>query len=88
MTLTDSLVGVAGASWGSNGFIYADAEGMGSLVRVSAAGGASEWFTTLDTARGELEHVWPEVLPDGKGVLFAIWLVAALLIFLMKSSSA
>ena len=71
VTLTDSLVGYAGASWGPDGFIYADAEGLGGLVRVSP-GGTSEPFTTVDTARGEVEHIWPEVLPGGKGVLFVV----------------
>jgi serine/threonine-protein kinase len=71
VTLTDSLVGVAGASWAPDGFIYADAEGMGGLVRVSP-GGLSEPFTTVDAARGESEHIWPEVLPGGQGVLFVV----------------
>ncbi len=70
--LTDSLVGVAGASWGTDGFIYADAQGQSSLVRVAAAGGTPEWFTTLDSANGEVDHVWPEALPEGRGVLFVV----------------
>jgi serine/threonine-protein kinase len=72
VTLTDSLVGSAGASWGTDGFIYADGRGRTSLVRVPAAGGAPDWFTALDTARGEADHVFPEVLPSAKGVLFVI----------------
>ena len=35
-------------------------------------GGSSEPFTTVDTARGEVEHFWPEALPNGKGVLFVV----------------
>jgi len=70
-TLTSSLVGYAGASWGPNGNVYADGEGSSGLVRVSP-GGRSEPFTTLDTARGEFDHIWPEVLPGGEGVLFVV----------------
>ncbi|HEY8853319.1 MAG TPA: protein kinase [Gemmatimonadaceae bacterium] len=73
ITVTDSLVGVAGASWGRDGFIYADGHGYVSLVRVEAKSGAvPKWFTVLDTARGEFDHTWPDVLPNGKGVLFTV----------------
>jgi serine/threonine-protein kinase len=71
VTVTDSLVDIGGASWGRDGFIYADGAGLGSLVRVEAKPGAMpKSFTTLDTARGEIDHTWPDVLPNGKGVLF------------------
>ncbi|MGH7652261.1 MAG: protein kinase domain-containing protein [Gemmatimonadaceae bacterium] len=73
ITVTDTLVGVGGASWGRDGFIYADGAGEASLVRVEAkAGAVPKSFTTLDTARGEFDHLWPDVLPNGKGVLFTI----------------
>ena len=29
-------------------------------------------ITALDAARGEFSHRWPEILPDGKSVLFAV----------------
>src|SRR5205807_2405400 len=70
----DSLIGVSGASWGPDNFIYADAfhDDFG-LLRVEAKPGARpSWFTTLDTARGEIDHAWPDVLPNGKGVLFTV----------------
>ncbi|MGH7652260.1 MAG: protein kinase domain-containing protein [Gemmatimonadaceae bacterium] len=73
ITVTDSLVGSTGASWGRDGFIYFDGAGSVSLVRVEAkAGAVPKWFTTLDTASGEFDHMWPDVLPNGKGVLFTI----------------
>jgi serine/threonine protein kinase len=71
VTITDSLVDISGASWGRDGFIYADGAGLGSLVRVEARPGAvPKLFTALDTAAGEIDHMWPDVLPNGKGVLF------------------
>jgi len=71
--VTDTLVGLAGDSWGRDGFIYADANPTGGLLRVEAkAGAAPKWFTVLDTARGEIDHTQPDVLPNGKGVLFTV----------------
>src|SRR3989442_215550 len=74
ITVLDSLTGVSGASWGPDNFIYADAfSDLKGLVRVEAKPGAGpRWFTTLDTARGEIDHAWPDVLPNGKGVLLTV----------------
>jgi len=53
--------------------IYADNDGTAGLVRVEAKAGAiPNPFTTLDTANGEFDHTWPDVLPNGKGVLFTV----------------
>jgi serine/threonine-protein kinase len=75
VTVSDSLTGVAGASWGRDGFIYADGGGgPAGLVRVEAQPGAvPKWFTVLDTARGEYDHLWPDALPSGKGVVFTVF---------------
>jgi Tol biopolymer transport system component len=71
--VSDSLTGVAGASWGSDGFIYTDGFESAPLARVEARQGAvPNWFTSLDTAAGEFDHEWPYVLPNGKGVLFTV----------------
>jgi serine/threonine-protein kinase len=73
LTVTDSLVGPAGASWGRDGVIYTDGAGLTSLVRVAARQGAvPRRFTALDTERGEIDHIFPFALPDAKGVLFTI----------------
>ena len=73
ITVSDTLTGVAGASWGRDGFIYVDGQGPNALLRVEAkAGSVPKWFTVLDTARGEIDHTWPDVLPNGKGVLFTV----------------
>jgi Tol biopolymer transport system component len=66
-----SGIGYAGATWAEDGFIYADGAG-GGLVRVPATGGTAVPFTTLDTAGGEIDHVWPRALPGGRAVLFVI----------------
>ena len=73
VVVADSMVGGAGSTWGPDGFIYADGAGSSSLVRVPAAGGrAPEWFTRLDSARGEADHRFPDALPNGRGVLFVV----------------
>jgi DNA-binding SARP family transcriptional activator/Tol biopolymer transport system component len=73
IAVCDTLTGVAGASWGRDGFMYVDGRGYKSLLRVEAkAKSRPRWFTTLDTAAGEVNHSWPDVLPNGKGVLFVV----------------
>jgi Tol biopolymer transport system component len=67
-----------GISWGAgNVIVLGSSQGRGvqnaGLARLAASGGRAQPFTTPDTARGEMEHRWPKVLPDGKTVLFAIW---------------
>src|SRR6266576_3474806 len=74
ITVLACFIGVAGASGGPYNFTYADAfsDNFG-LLRVEAKPGARpSWFTTLDTARGEIDHAWPDVLPNGEGVLFTV----------------
>ena len=51
--------------------IFSTAEGSG-LWQVPAAGGDPEPLTTTDAAQGELNHLWPEILPGGEAVLFSI----------------
>jgi len=73
ITVTDSLVGEAGASWGRDGYIYIDGRNKEPLIRVAAKAGAiPERFTTIEHALNELDHSWPEVLPNGKGILIAL----------------
>ena len=73
ITVTDSLVGLAGASWGRDGFIYIDGWQEEPLIRVEAkAGAVPKRFTVIDTAAREVDHAWPHVLPNGKGILITI----------------
>jgi serine/threonine-protein kinase len=71
-TLTDSLVGVPGLTWGPDGYIYYDQRGVGPLLRVRETGGTPEAVSTLDGTAGELQHVWPDVLPNGRGVIMTV----------------
>ena len=56
----------SGASWGSNGFIVFD-NGQ-TLSKVRQEGGAPEVLTTLQ--KGEQFHLLPEILPNGRAVLY------------------
>lgn len=73
ITVTDTLTGEAGASWGPDGFIYVEGIGADALLRVRAKPGSKpKWFTVLDTAKGEVDNTWPDALPNGKGVLYTV----------------
>ena len=58
-----------GGTWNREGVIVFS--GMDrTLYRVPAAGGEPVRLTTLDAARKESSHYWPEFLPDGKHFLY------------------
>ena len=60
-----------GLWWGSDKNIYYGH--ISSVIyRVSEDGGPSFPVTALDSASGEISHRFPELLPDGKSVLFTI----------------
>ena len=59
-----------GATWTADGTIIVAASPNSGLSRVSASGGDLQPLTTLNAARQEGSHRWPQVLPDQKAVLF------------------
>ena len=59
-----------GASWRPDGTIVFTPTPASALFRVSAAGGEAQPLTTLDKAKKEVTHRWPQVLPGGKAVIF------------------
>ena len=63
----------SGATWGPDGSIIFASESVATgLQRVSASSGQVEVLTRADRAQGEADHLWPEMLPDGRSVLFTI----------------
>ena len=52
--------------------IVATANAATGLQRVAAAGGPTTVLTRPDRAQGEADHLWPEMLPGGRAVLFTI----------------
>lgn len=63
-----------GAAWAPDGTIVFAAPQTAGLTRVQDSGGRPAPLTTLDKARGESSHRWPDVLPGGKWVLFTVGL--------------
>jgi serine/threonine protein kinase/Tol biopolymer transport system component len=62
-----------GATWAPDGsIIFATSDLATGLRRVSANGGDVETLTEPAHARGEVDHLWPEMLPGGQAVLFTI----------------
>jgi len=61
-----------GASWGSDDHIVFATNASTGLLRVPAGGGEPEVLTSPDLAAGEAAHRYPELLPDGRTVIFTV----------------
>ncbi|MEO5895797.1 MAG: protein kinase [Vicinamibacterales bacterium] len=70
-TIADAAIGFGGV-WGADGNIIFAPNNGSALLQVSANGGETRQVTTLDAARGEFSHRWPELMPDGQTVLYAV----------------
>jgi serine/threonine-protein kinase len=63
-----------GATWTTTDVLVRGSTGSShGLAHVSVAGGESVQLTFPDTARGELDHLWPVALPDGHTLVFTVW---------------
>jgi serine/threonine-protein kinase len=72
-TMSSTAIGEYGGTWSAQGVIYVDGSGPSALVQLRANPGSTPTpFTRLDSARGESDHVFPEALPNGKGVVFVV----------------
>jgi serine/threonine-protein kinase len=58
----------SGGTWGKDGYIVAALSDSGTLSRVPETGG--EPTTLASLAPGNIAYRWPQLLPDGKTVLF------------------
>ncbi len=66
-----------GVSWAKDGSLVFSPLYNSGLLRVPATGGAPVAVTNLDVARGERTHRWPQVLPDGRTVIFTVGLTTS-----------
>jgi tRNA A-37 threonylcarbamoyl transferase component Bud32 len=66
--VTDSMVPLGG-DFGPDGSMYFTRTGG---IRRLAPSGVIEEVTRVDTARGEIAHGWPDVLPSGNVALFTV----------------
>jgi len=66
--------GSVGGTWmPDETIIYNPSFSNGGLWRVSSAGGVPEQLTKPDASAGELSHIHPHLLPDGKHVLVTVY---------------
>jgi Tol biopolymer transport system component len=56
-------------SWSTDGTILF-ARSREGIYRVPASGGTARPLTRVEPARGEVSHLWPHVLPDGRHFLY------------------
>jgi serine/threonine protein kinase/Tol biopolymer transport system component len=64
------VTGNRGGDWGDDGTIVFPEQFTSPLFRVPVVGGKVEPLTHLDTARGEITHRWPQILPGGQALIF------------------
>ena len=62
-----------GATWGQDETIVFTDQSRSGLMVVSAAGGEPTPLTTVNSENGEMDHLWPDMTPDGRAVLFTVW---------------
>jgi serine/threonine-protein kinase len=70
LTVADGAGSMRGGDWGPDDMIVYAPQTGGGLYMISAAGGEPTVLTTPDTGSGVTSHRWPEVLPNGKAVVF------------------
>ncbi|MBI1966867.1 MAG: protein kinase [Gemmatimonadetes bacterium] len=71
-TVVADSAGPWGGDWTPDGTVYFY-RANGVVGRIPAAGGAVQQVSTLDSASGEREHDWVQVLPNRKGALVTVW---------------
>ncbi|MBL7960817.1 serine/threonine-protein kinase [bacterium] len=64
--------GFRGASWSPDNRIYYSPAFASGIMSVSASGGDERIFSTVDSSKKERTHRWPQVLPNGKWVLYTV----------------
>ncbi|HET6462767.1 MAG TPA: protein kinase, partial [Candidatus Krumholzibacteria bacterium] len=75
-TICDAALG-KGGTWAEDGTIYFAPNYASGIFKVSSAGGAATAVTVADSARGEVSHRFPRLLPDQKHFLYLSRAVSA-----------
>jgi serine/threonine protein kinase len=70
-TLCEAKAASTGA-WSRDGVILFTPSGGSPLHRVPAVGGAPSPATTLDASAGDVQHWYPQFLPDGRHFLYFV----------------
>jgi Tol biopolymer transport system component len=69
VTIADTVSFLLGSSWGQNGIVFVRGE---TLWETPPTGGTARQLTMLGGPSKDTQHAWPNVLPDGKIVLFGV----------------
>jgi Tol biopolymer transport system component len=73
IVLCESVGAPNSVSWGPNGeIIFAPRGGDEGLFKIADSGGIPQHLTALDYKNNEIAHDWPEILPDGKTLIFTV----------------
>lgn len=59
-----------GISWAGDDSLIYSPDATEGLFQISSEGGQAKSITVLDPEKNERTHRWPQVLPDGKTVIF------------------
>ncbi|HUF09802.1 MAG TPA: protein kinase, partial [Rhodothermales bacterium] len=70
LTVTTSTEGTPRASWGPSDWIIF--ENGQAIWKASTSGSEARPLTIKDTATGEVDHDWPQMLPDGETMMATI----------------
>jgi Tol biopolymer transport system component len=70
--LLDDITDNRGAAWSVNDLIVYSPRGNDGLYVVKADGSGMRPLTVLDSTQSERTHRWPQILPDGKTVIFTV----------------
>ena len=63
-----------GVAWTTGDVLVRGSTGpVHGLSHVSVAGGDPLPLTLPDSSQGELDHLWPVALPDGRTIVFTVW---------------
>jgi eukaryotic-like serine/threonine-protein kinase len=72
--LASELTENYGTTWGADQFIYYAPTLASGIMRVPADGGAPQPVTKVQSDKGEIGHICPQLLPGEKTVLFTVWM--------------
>jgi serine/threonine-protein kinase len=75
VAVSDSLLNAGGTAWGKDGYLYSTGsyDGTVGIVRVPVTGGVPTPVTVIDTASHAMAHLYPTLLPNGRGLLLSLW---------------
>jgi eukaryotic-like serine/threonine-protein kinase len=60
----------AAGSWNADGLVLVASRGTKGIQRISVNGGQLTPVTTLDPSGGEIAHLYPQFLPDGRHFIY------------------